>query len=415
MKRLLFATLLISMAAAAKESAQDTPIAVNSITAEEIGGHQTWPSLDELAKADMKEGKMTAEIRLGYEHSNVSGNGTKAANAFLTRVRVNYQTANYSGFDGFVQAQYVGPLSDTYNPRNPNYDTVADPEAFRMHQAYLGWTGYDTHARIGAQEIILDNARFIGNVGWRFNAQSFNAGLVKNQSVENLTLLYSYADSINGIDGENDDTRQYHLFNGEYKLGDHNKASAFAYLQRNENAADINTYGLRFWGKNDTLGYHAMGALQRKAYYGYLSANLDFDAVDVEVGGEYISGGTDPNERFQTLNGTAHAFNGWADQFLGTGGGLPAGLIDLWVKGSISPMEAMELIGVYHYFNTAADTPASSFSGTYGNEIDAMLKYKICDNFDALTGLALYFKGDDAASNGTNDETVFWLRGNLRF
>ena len=74
-------------------------------------------------------------------------------------------------------------------------------------------------------------------------------------------------------------------------------------------------------------------------------------------------------------------------------------------------MEKMELIGVNHYFTTAA----GSVSGSYGNEVDAMLKYKFCPNFSALTGLAYYMKGDNGPGNFTNDETVFWLRGTLSF
>lgn len=414
MKYVLIAATVISMGAYAEDAATVQEPAEANV--EENGGHKEWPSLDEWAVDNqLKEGTLSAEVKLGYEYDDLSDNTTKAAHAFVSRVRLNYQTANYEGFDAFVQAQYVGPLNNHYAPRDPNYDTIADPEAFRMHQAYLAYTGYDTHARIGPQEIILDNARFIGNIGWRFNAQSFNAGLVKNDSIENLTLLYAYADSINGIDGDINHARQYHMLNGEYKLGDNNKVSAFAYLQRNDNTDDIDTFGARFWGKNSTFVHNAMVAIQRKAYYGLLSGALDFEPVDVEVGVEYLSGGNDQREWFQTLNGTAHAFNGWADQFLGTGGGLPAGLIDLWVKGTLSPMEKMDLIGVYHYFNTAANTPGYSFSGTYGNEIDAMLKYNVCENFDALTGVAFYVKGDDSITNFTADETVFWLRGTLRF
>ncbi|MEA2068610.1 MAG: alginate export family protein, partial [Verrucomicrobiota bacterium] len=361
-----------------------------------------------------------AEILLGYEYSDLSGNTTDSAHALLTRTRLNYQTANFEGFDARIQAQYVGPINDHYRYNgggNPNYDVVADPEAFRLHQAYLAYTGYDTHGRIGPQEIILDNSRFIGNVGWRFNAQSFNAGLVKNNSIEDLTLLYSYADSINTILGTIDHNRQYHMLNGEYKLGESNKASAFAYLQRNDNPGGLeklDTYGGRFWGKGDAFAYDAMASLQRSAYYGYLKLNMDIKQVNVGVGSEYISGGGG-NKNFQTLNGTAHKFNGWADQFLGTGGGLPSGLIDLWGEGSILIAEKLKLMGVYHFFNTAYNTPQTSFSGIYGHELDFMAKYPVCKNFDVLAKLAYYIEGDNDPGNPTNDETVFWLRGILRF
>ncbi|MDF7801468.1 hypothetical protein P4C99_18470 [Pontiellaceae bacterium B1224] len=418
MKRLLIAAALISTGAYAEEAAKIQEPA--EATVEKKSEYQ-WPNVNEWAnKNKLKDGMLSVDILLGYEYEDQTGNATKPANAVVSRTRLTFKTANQEGFNTMIQAQYVGPLNNHYNPRNANYDTIMDPEAFRMQQAYLDYTGYDTLARVGAQEIILDNARFIGNVGWRFNAQSFNAGLIKNNSIENLTLLYSYAASINAIDGNLYTTRQYNLLNGQYKLNESNNASAFAYYQSNDNAANINTFGARIWGTNGKLTHDAMAAIQRRAYYGFLSGAMDLDTITVELGGEYLSGGDDTRERFQTLNGTAHKFNGWADQFIRAGnstanGSLAAGLIDVWVKGTVSPMENMDLIGVYHYFNTAANTPATSFSGNYGNEIDAMLKYKFCKNFDALTGIAVYMKGNDSASNLTSDDTVFWLRGNLRF
>lgn len=412
MKRLWMITVLVSTAAFAEEAAQVEEPAEAKV--EENKQYNKWPSLDDWADEEkLKEGTLSAEVLLGYERVDQSGNGLKNANALLSRTRLTYEAVNEEGFGGKIQGQYVGPINDHYAPRDAAYDTVADPEAFRLHEAYLAYTGYDTHARIGSQEIILDNARFIGNVGWRFNAQSFNAGLVKNDTIENLTLLYAYADSINGINGDVNHARQYHLLNGEYKLNDSNKIAAFAYIQRNDASADIDTFGARLWGKNSAFIHNAMLAYQRDAYYGYLSGMLDFDPADVEIGVEYISGGDTSRDQFQTLNGTAHAFNGWADVFLGTGGGLPTGLVDVWVKGEVSPMNNMNLIGVFHYFNTAASSPAGTFSGNYGNEIDAMLKYKVCKNFDALTGAAFYMKGESASP--TPDKTVFWLRGTLKF
>jgi hypothetical protein len=227
MKRLLIATLLISMGAYAEEEAEVLQPAEAAV---ETGSEsKEWPTLDDWWKENrLDQGTVSAEILLGYEYSDLSGNNTKAAHGVITRTRLNYQTANYEGFDAMVQAQYVGPINDHYSYQgggNPEYDPISDPEAFRLHQAYLAYTGYDSHARIGSQEILLDNQRFIGNVGWRFNAQSFNAGLIKNDSIEDLTLLYAYADSINDILGEINHDRQYHLLNAEYQLGEQNRIS----------------------------------------------------------------------------------------------------------------------------------------------------------------------------------------------
>ena len=416
MKRLVIAALLVSTCVFAQEAAKVEEPATAEVA--DSGGHKDWPTLDEWSKNNkLNEGTLSAEFLLGYEYSDLDGNGLKAANALLTRTRLNYQTANFEGFDARVQAQYVGPITDHHSPKDPAYDEINDPEAFRLHQAYLAYTGYDSHARVGPQEIILDNARFIGNVGWRLNAQSFNAGSIENNSISNLTLYYSYAGSINEIDGEINHDRQYHLANAEYKLGESNEASAFAYLQRNDGAGPdkVDTYGLRAWGKNNTVSHDAMVAFQRDAYYGSLFADVALDPVNVGGGVEYISGGDDSRDQFQTLNGTAHKFNGWADQFAAaTGGGTSGGLIDAYGQVSAMVCENLKLMGVYHYFHTADETIAG-FDGQYGQEIDLLAKYPVCPNFDVITKFAYYKKGESGVGNFTDDETVFWLRGTLTF
>lgn len=108
--------------------------------------HQEWPSLNELwnetetgdgIKQALVNSTLGLDLLVGYEYSDLDGNGTDPANALLTRTRLNYQSGEYKDFSGFVQAQYVGPINDRFDPKDPAYDTVADPEAFRFHQAYL--------------------------------------------------------------------------------------------------------------------------------------------------------------------------------------------------------------------------------------------------------------------------------------
>jgi len=71
-------------------------------------------------------------------------------------------------------------------------------------------------------------------------------------------------------------------------------------------------------------------------------------------------------------------------------------------------------MGVAHYFNTTDTTPAG-FDGAYGYEFDALAKYPVFKNFDVLAKVAYYVKDGSSTANLTNDETVFWLRGTLKF
>ena len=148
----------------------------------------------------------------------------------------------------------------------------------------------------------------------------------------------------------------------------------------------------------------------------------DIALAPISLGGgvEYISGGTATRERFQTLNGTAHKFNGWADQFLATGKGLAGGLTDIYGQISGTPVDKLKLMAVYHYFQTT-DQTASGFDGEYGQEIDLLAKYPVSPTFSVLAKFAYYLKGEDTAAdapgtaNFTNDETILWLRGTLIF
>jgi hypothetical protein len=421
MKRLAAIALLLSTTVFADDGA-----AVVTEPEEAKISHKEWPSLNELwnetetgdgIKQALVNGTLGLNLLLGYEYVDEDNNGRDEAHGVITRTRLNYLTGEYKGFSAFVQAQYVGPINDHFSPKDPEYDTINDPEEFRFHQVYLAYSGYDSTAQFGSQEILLDNQRFIGNVGWRLNAQSFNAASVANHSISNITLYYAYADSINRIDGDTDHDRQYHLFNAEWQACESSSVAAFAYLQRNDGSGSLDqldTYGARLWGASDIVRHEVMIALQRDAYYGSIFGEFDFDGFEMGGGIEYISGGNDGGERFRTLDGTGHKFNGWADQFLGTGGGLEGGLIDFYGQISAMVFEDLKLMGVYHYFNTADETDGG-FDGDYGQEVDLLAKYPICPNFDVLAKLAYYKQGDDTADNFTEDKTVFWLRGELRF
>ncbi len=421
MKRLAAIALLISTTALADDGSATVTEPEKAQT-----NHHEWPSVNELwnetetgsgIKQALVNGTVGLNLLLGYEYSDVEGNGLDAAHGVITRTRLDYLTGDYKGFSAYVQAQYVGPINRHYSPEDPTYDTIADPEAFRFHQAYLAYSGYDSEGRFGSQEILLDNERFIGNVGWRLNAQSFNAASVANHSISNVALYYAYADSINRVDGEIDRDRQYHMANAEWQACEISKVSAFAYLQRNDGLGTLDkldTYGVRAWGSSEAIRHEIMVALQRDAYYGSVFGEASIDAFDMGGGIEYISGGSDVKERFQTLDGTGHKFNGWADQFLGTSGGLEGGLVDLYGQVTTTVFEELTLMGIYHYFNTV-DQTAAGFDGEYGQEIDLMAKYPICPNFDVLAACAYYMTGDGHPDNFTVNKTVFWLRGVLSF
>ncbi|HAR65056.1 MAG TPA: hypothetical protein DCR55_02425 [Lentisphaeria bacterium] len=57
----------------------------------------------------------------------------------------------------------------------------------------------DTLVRVGRHEIILDDARLLGNIGWRNNAQSFDSVLLQYAGFEGYTLHVAGVRQINSI------------------------------------------------------------------------------------------------------------------------------------------------------------------------------------------------------------------------
>ena len=78
-----------------------------------------------------------------------------------------------------IQPQFTTNFVEDYRwpgGGDADYDVIADPDDTRIHQGYFDLKFIpDTVIRAGIQEILLDDVRFFGNVGWRQGAQSFTA------------------------------------------------------------------------------------------------------------------------------------------------------------------------------------------------------------------------------------------------
>jgi hypothetical protein len=113
--------------------------------------------------------------------------------------------------------------------------------------------------------------------------------------------------------------------------------------------------------------------------------------------------GGDENEAgkaFRTPLATLHAFQGWADQFLGTGAGaLSAGVDDLYINAKYK-FQKWKFQAIYHDFSAAAG------SGDYGSEIDLAASRSLGDRYSLLLKGA-FFSADDP---GFRDVTKLWVQ-----
>ena len=353
------------------------------------------------------EGDFGFGIRARYEFAEVDG--ADDSNALTVKTNLSYKFADQAGIGGYIDVVDVSALDyGSYNAAGLNGtrgSVIADPETTEVKQAYLSYSNSGATAKLGRQRIIYDNARHIGNVGWRQDEQTYDAFFVK-YATDGFTADYAYIWEVNRIFAEaRDADSETHLFNGSYTI-EGTKIGAFAYLYDFEEGIDLDaeTYGVFVKGKapfgDTTIGYYAEYAIQDNDAgedTDYLHLVADIDVAGYTFGAGYEVLGADSGTRFLTPLATAHKFNGWADRYLNNGGAQ--GLEDayIFVKGKIAGKAPFMV--AYHVFDSNDGGDLNE-----GSEIDANVAYKFNDHFTGLLKGALY-DGDSL-----DDVTRFWAQ-----
>lgn len=368
-------------------------------------------------------GKATLDLRYRYETVDQDG-VDETATASTLKTRLNYKTGEFSGVSGFVEFDNVTSIGDIkYNDAaatsksKTEYPVVADPTGSEVNQAYLRYTGIPgTTLTYGRQRVIFDNARFIGNVGWRQNEQTYDAFTVANTSLPDTTIVYGYVTNVNRIFGEGstkgDIDTETQLLNVSYSGLPFGKISAYGYFLDLVDAptASTSTLGLRFAGgtkMSDAFKLlYTVEVAQQSDYkdgedigadYSMFELGAAISGVTVKLGQETL--GSD-DSAFSTPLATAHAFNGWADKFLAT----PAnGLVDTFVSVG-GKVAGVKLLGVFH------DYTSDQESIDYGTEINLLAAKKIDKKYTLLAKYASYSADDHAT-----DTDKLWLMAQASF
>ena len=348
---------------------------------------------------------------------------SKDATASTLRTRLNYKTGDWDGFSAFVEFDYVAEVfADDYNaggnntPNRGQYPVVADPKGEDLNQAFIQYKSGNNQFRAGRQRIIFDNARFVGNVGWRQNPQTFDAFSYGYKADNGVNFTWAYVDNVNRIFGNDvpagDHENSTNLLNFSKTFNDKGKLTVYWYDIDNEDLAGFSntTWGARFAGSGksgDTkIGYTIEYASQGDNANNPTPYDADYYRIDLSAGlgkatlyagfesleGDHMRGG----QAFRTPLATLHAFNGWADKFLAT---PAAGLEDTFV-GAKGKAGAWSWNVLYHDFS------AQSGSGDFGSEIDASLARKIAENYGILFKAASF----DSDSPSYGDTTKFWVQ-----
>jgi len=374
--------------------------------------------------------KPLADVRVRYEWVDQEpAPGTTlpstTANATNIRARLGFETGKAWNTSLLAEGEFVTPINDNYRfdnavPGYTRYPIVADPEAYELNRFQLTNTSIvNTTITLGRQRINLDDQRFVGNVGWRMNEQTYDALRVINKQLNGkLTIDVTYANKVNRIYGPESPQGVYkgdlEFTNVSYQF-DIGKLTAFDYMLNflplpnaqfpglaaaaanplNPARTSTHTWGGRFAGARTMsrikLNYTASYAKQQRYGSNPAPANYDNDYYLGELTGSFrqytLGGGIerlsgDGTRGFATPLATLHKFQGWVDKFLTT---PDKGLKDVYGTGSftfkgVGPFETLSFTAMYHdYYSTRGDV-------SYGHEWNAQASLK----WQRFVGLVKY-------------------------
>lgn len=365
--------------------------------------------------------------RLRYEFRD-DETASDSSTAGTVRVRPGMTLLPGKAFSAYFESEHTYAFEDEYEsgpgangPTNPGNTAILDPENNELNQAYVQYKSNGILARVGRQRIILDKAALVGNVGWRQNEQTYDAALI-GYTADKFNITYAFVDKVNRIFGEGAGGAAEslegttHLLNGSYKF-DGFTLGAYAYLMDFDEVsfarASNNTYGVFTDFKIGEGMLHAEFAMQSDAdsswgsydaEYAQVSYSQKMGGVGIKVGVDYLS------EYFVTPLATVHAYNGFADKFIGNRLGLtPAttaatigGLTDFYV-GATKKVSDVTLKGIVHYFTDDA------FEKDHGYELD-LVAIKPLSAKAKFIGKAAYYGG----GLGSDDE-ITQVSGQIDF
>lgn len=366
---------------------------------------------------------ITAEWDARLRHETVADQAfVQDADATTLRIRGGLRFGADPGWSALLEGEAIAGHGD-YNSgsnRRTAFPQVADPSGIELNQAWVRWKGARAALTVGRQRLLLDNQRWVGNVGWRQNEQTFDALGVEIAAAKSLMLRYAWMDRVHRINGDDaidplarERALSTHLLNASLKHGAQ-QWTGYGYLHEDRDApgASTATWGLRWTGNRPwhavALGWTLEAARQRdhagnprrfSHAYWLVEPSLALHGVTARVGWEHLGG--DGSHALQTPLATLHAFNGWADKFVSTPAG---GLEDRYL--GLGSVFGRERAGARPAWQAAwHDYRADRGGLRYGREWDASLSLPLASGTTALLKWADY-----RADGFARDTRKLWLQ-----
>lgn len=341
----------------------------------------------ETIEQALREADFIVDWRLRYEGVDQAGI-SDSASAVTSRLRAGLQTAPYKHTSLQVEGVWLEDVVDDYDSTvngQTQYPVVADPAGFAAinRLALINESLPSTKLTLGRQRIVLDDSRFVGNVGWRQHEQTFDG--LRAQIGTAFAADLTYAAQVNRVFGPDSPQGKWE---GDVVLANVTRRTPAGALTLFDYYVDIdgvaavgtNTLGARLVGTKPlgslTGSYALSYARQTDAgdnpasydeHYYWLEGGLGFEKASVALGYEVLGG--DGTNAFATPLATLHVFQGWADKFLTT---PAAGIEDRYLKiaypfAARGPFTRIDAVAFFHDFK------ADAGSARYGQELDVQL------------------------------------------
>ena len=387
------------------------------------------------SSVNAQELDISAEFRPRFEYRHgyktLFPDNTDAASFVSQRTRLtfNYGSEQLRAYLSFQNVRVWGDV---------NTLSISDKNGTAIHEAWAqAILSPKLSLKMGRQEIVYDDHRIFGSVGWAQQARSHDAFIAIYKP--NNKSRFDFGLALN----ENGET----LFEADYIV---NNYKAFQYLwyhtnfnntslsflilnnglkfdDNGEQKVDYNqTIGSRFTYdkskfKADASLYFQTGKVADVDLSAYnAAANISYKlnrTLNAGLGIEYLSG-TDMNttstklKSFSPWFGTNHKFNGWMDYFYVGNHSKSVGLVDVSANLKYKK-DKFSFVIMPHIFSAAAtviDGSSNEMDSSLGTEIDLTFGYKIASNISFQIGYSQMFATEtmEILKGGNKDNTNNW-------